>query len=157
MANEEVMPPFNPEQAIETVREETWKPYSDNWVYPVAAVVTRQLKNHVAPIYPGSFQSSYPANLYDPKASHRTPPHIGSHIYKSDPLFPQVLHAYVPIDVKKYNIADDLNRKNPTLLMEELKRHLELEILNFKRKFVEFNDADFNIFFVMPDQVIEGW
>lgn len=71
--------------------------------------------------------------------------------------FPKVIHAYVPIDEKKYNIADDAKRKNPTLLEQELKRELEMYIHEFKKQFVEFKNADFDILFIMPDQTIKGW
>ena len=120
MAHEEATPPVDPEKVIEQVREEIWKPYSEVWVYPVAAVVVRHLK-----------------------------------VEGVD--FPKVIHAYVPIDEKKYNIADHSKRKNPTLLEMELKRELEANIHEFKKKFVEFKNADFDILFIMPDQTIKGW
>lgn len=70
---------------------------------------------------------------------------------------PKVLHAYVPIDEKKYNIQDDGKRKNPTLLEQELRRYLEMQIHEFKKQFVEFKNADFDIYFIMPGQTLGGW
>lgn len=74
-----------------------------------------------------------------------------------DQIFDKVLHAYVPIDERKYNIADDATRKNPALLERELKHFLEGQIHEFKKKFVEFKNAEFIIMFVQPGEVIEGW
>jgi len=97
---------------------------------------------------------------------HNKPLHLDGYpvgvivVRKLGEAFKPVVHCYQSIDSSMYPEGDipgltrRISRIAPEILVENITRRLWKDINSFKEQFVEFKNADWQIHFIYPNQVL---